>query len=139
MNAKDKKEALEKLWSDECWDDKALSFWKLEYEKASAKEGEKLHVNNNMLNGFIQRMDDKVRKHSLGCFGVYGDEPNLDQKGLMLWRGTEVPGVLKDHPSMCLGARLGRLSDVDHLAVAKSLLPRDVVAPPRILRAHRSP
>ena len=100
VNAKDKKEALEKLWSDECWDDKALSFWKLEYEKASAKEGEKLHVNNNMLNGFIQRMDDKVRKHSLGCFGVYGDEPNLDQKGLMLWRGTEVPGVLKDHPSI---------------------------------------
>lgn len=59
-----------------------------------------MHVNNNMLNGFIQRMDDKVRKHSLGCFGVYGKEPNLDQKGLMLWRGTEVPAILVDHPSI---------------------------------------
>ena len=45
-------------------------------------------------------MDDKVRKHSLGCFGVYGDEPTLDQKGLMLWRGAEVPDILKDHPSI---------------------------------------
>ena len=53
VNAKDKKEALEKLYSSEYWDEKHLSFWKLEYEKASAKEGEKLHVNNNMLNGFI--------------------------------------------------------------------------------------
>lgn len=53
-----------------------------------------------MLNGFIQRMDDKVRKHSLGVFGVFGDEPTLDQMGLMLWRGTEVPGILKDHPSI---------------------------------------
>jgi len=45
-------------------------------------------------------MDDKVRKHSLGCFGVYGDEPNLEQIGLMLWRGSEVPAILNDHPSI---------------------------------------
>jgi hypothetical protein len=93
-------EALETLWSADKWDDKALSFWLLSYEKFSAKEGEKVHVNNNMLNGFIQRMDDKVRKHSLGAFGVYGDEPNLEQIGVMLWRGSEVPAILDDHPSI---------------------------------------
>lgn len=93
-------EALEKLWGKDHWDDKALSFWLLQYQKFSPKEGEKVHINNNMLNGFIQRMDDKVRKHSLGCFGVYGDEPNLEQIGLMLWRGNEVPAILNDHPSI---------------------------------------
>ena len=93
-------EALEKLWGKDQWDDKALSFWLLQYQKFSPKEGEKVHINNNMLNGFIQRMDDKVRKHSLGCFGVYGDEPNLEQIGLMLWRGNEVPAILNDHPSI---------------------------------------
>jgi len=46
-------EALEKLWGNDYWDDKALSFWLLNYQKYSPKEGEKLHVNNNMLNGFI--------------------------------------------------------------------------------------
>jgi len=30
---------------------------------------------------------------------VYGDEPNLDIKGLWLWRGTEIPFEIKDHVS----------------------------------------
>ena len=46
-------EALEKLWGKDSWDDNALAFWYLQYEKFSPKEGEKVHVNNNMLNGFI--------------------------------------------------------------------------------------
>ena len=31
--------------------------------------------------------------------GVYGDEPNLEIRGCWLWRGTEIPMEMKDHPS----------------------------------------
>jgi hypothetical protein len=31
VNAKSKKEALEKLWGPEMWEDKALSFWLIQY------------------------------------------------------------------------------------------------------------
>jgi hypothetical protein len=51
-----------------------------------------------MLNGFIQRIDEKLRRHSLGSFGVYGEEPDLEQFGLVLWRGAEIPAPMKDHP-----------------------------------------
>lgn len=43
------------------------------------------------MNGFIQRIDDKLRKHSLGAMGVYGEEPKLEIKGVFIWRGTEIP------------------------------------------------
>ena len=80
------------------WDEKALGFWLVQYEKYDKSEGEKLHVCNNMLNGFIQRIDEKLRKHSLGTFGVYGDEGELEQFGLMLWRGSEIPVPMVEHP-----------------------------------------
>lgn len=44
-----------------------------------------------MLNGFIQRIDEKLRPHSIGCFGVYGEPGTLEQFGVMLWRGAEIP------------------------------------------------
>jgi len=60
------------------WDDKGLSFWLIQYEKFSDKEGAETHVCNNMLNGFIQRMDEKIRPHSIGSFGVYGEPGSLE-------------------------------------------------------------
>jgi elongation factor 1-gamma len=30
---------------------------------------------------------------------VYGDEPNLEIRGAWLWRGAEIPLVMKEHPS----------------------------------------
>ena len=53
VNAPSKAEALKKLWGQDMWDDKALSFWLIQYQKYDKSEGEKLHVCNNMLNGFI--------------------------------------------------------------------------------------
>jgi len=32
-------------------------------------------------------------------WGVYGEEPNLEIRGAWMWRGTEVPLEMKDHPS----------------------------------------
>mmetsp|Transcript_16415 Transcript_16415/g.27810 ORF Transcript_16415/g.27810 Transcript_16415/m.27810 type:complete len:100 (-) Transcript_16415:73-372(-) len=51
-----------------------------------------------MLNGFIQRMDEKLRRHSIGSFGVYGEEGELEQIGVMLWRGSELPEPMIEHP-----------------------------------------
>ena len=98
VNAPDKSVALANLCSADMWDDKALAFWLIQYQKYDKSEGEKTHICNNMLNGFIQRIDEKLRRHSLGCFGVYGDEPELEQFGVMLWRGEDIPEPMKEHP-----------------------------------------
>ena len=50
------------------------------------------------MNGFLQRMDDKLRKHTLGVFGVYGEEPSLDILGVLLFRGVELPLPMVEHP-----------------------------------------
>jgi len=43
-------------------------------------------------------MDDKLRKHSLGVLGVYGEEPNLEIEGVFIWRGTTIPEPMSEHP-----------------------------------------
>ena len=53
VNAPSKKEALAKLCAPDMWDDKALSFWLIQYQKYDKSEGEKVHICNNMLNGFV--------------------------------------------------------------------------------------
>ena len=46
----------------------------------------------------MQRLDH-FRKYAIAVHGVYGDEPNLDIKGVWLWRGTDIPFEMKDHVS----------------------------------------
>jgi hypothetical protein len=50
------------------------------------------------MNGFIQRIDDKIRKHTLGSMGVYGAEPSLEIKGVFMWRGLGIIHPMNDHP-----------------------------------------
>jgi glutathione S-transferase len=97
VNAPDKKAVLQDLWKNK-WDDNAMAFWLVQYEKYDASEGAQLHRVNNLLNGFMQRMHDQLRPHSLGVFGVYGDEPELEQFGCVLWRGADLPVPMKEHP-----------------------------------------
>lgn len=51
------------------------------------------------MKGFLQRIDPHFKKHCFAMHGVYGDEPNLEIRGAWLWRGADIPLVLKDHPS----------------------------------------
>lgn len=95
VNSSDKKEAIDFLWKN--FDNKGFSFWRIEYEKYPG-EGEKLFMTNNLARGFLQRLDH-FRKYVFGSWGVYGDEPNLEIRGLFMWRGTEIPQEVKDHPS----------------------------------------
>ena len=46
----------------------------------------------------MQRMDEKLRSNSLGCFGVYGEPGTLEQIGMMIWRGSELPPPMVEHP-----------------------------------------
>ncbi|CDW83612.1 elongation factor 1- [Stylonychia lemnae] len=95
VNAEDKREALQQLWSQ--WDDNAFSIWFIHYQKYDG-EGVQLHVTNNLMNGFMQRIDDKLRKHALGVIGVYGEEPSLEIMGVLMWRGTGIPLPMEEHP-----------------------------------------
>lgn len=47
----------------------------------------------------MQRMDETMRKFTLGSFAVLGEEPKLDIMGVLLFRGKDIPEPLaKDHP-----------------------------------------
>eukprot|EP00347_Sterkiella_histriomuscorum_P012730 403367437 len=95
VNAADKKEALSTLWSQ--WENSAFSFWFIHYQKYEG-EGKTLATTNNLMNGFMQRMDDKMRKHALGVLGVYGEEPELEIMGVFMWRGVNVIQPMEEHP-----------------------------------------
>ena len=86
---------MKDLWAK--WETGALVLYYVKYQKYEG-EGEKVHLTNNLMNGFLQRMDDKLRKHSLGVMGVYGEEPNLEIKGVFIWRGSKIPLPMVEHP-----------------------------------------
>ena len=96
VNAADKKGAAVDEWY-KMLDWEGWTFWHLFYDKYEG-EGEKLHVTNNLLGGFLNRAEH-TNKYCFGRIGVFGEEPNLDIKGVWLMRGTELPdGLVKEHP-----------------------------------------
>jgi len=92
-NAKDKNEALKTFW--EQFDAAGYSLWFIEYEKAEG-EGKVVYLTNNLMNGFLQRLDH-FRKYAYGVYGVYGDEPNLEVRGVLCWRSPSIPIMIKEH------------------------------------------
>ena len=95
VNAPDKKVATETFLQQ--FDPQGYSVWRMEYEKAEG-EGNVLFLTSNLMNGFLQRLET-FRKYSFGVVGVYGNEPDLQIRGCWVWRGTEIPFEIKDHPS----------------------------------------
>ena len=95
VNAPDKKIATETFLQQ--FDPQGYSVWRMEYEKAEG-EGNVLFLTSNLMNGFLQRLET-FRKYSFGVVGVYGNEPDLQIRGCWVWRGTEIPFEIKDHPS----------------------------------------
>jgi elongation factor 1-gamma len=86
--------SMEEFWK--IFDKEGWSLWKLRYDKLE-DECTVVYMTNNQVKGFLQRME-AFRKWSFGYMGIYGDEPNLDIKGVFLWRGQEIAQELKDHP-----------------------------------------
>ena len=95
VNHADKKgEAVDEWYKKLDWE--GWSFWHFFYDKYG-DEGEKLHVTNNLLTGFLSRAEH-TSKYTFGRQGVFGEEPNLDIKGVWLVRGVVLPdGLVKEH------------------------------------------
>lgn len=91
-----KQEALEELYKQ--FDEEGFSVWKIKYDKAEG-ECEVIYQTANLLKGFIQRFHDGFRKYALGVHGIFGEEPNLELKGLWILRGKKFPRVWKEHPT----------------------------------------
>ena len=49
------------------------------------------------MDGFMQRIDH-FRKHTIARHCVLGEEPNLEIRGVWMWRGNEIAAEMKDHP-----------------------------------------
>lgn len=94
INHTDRDAAFDEFYTSKL-DKEGWSFWELNYIKYPG-EGEQLWKTNNLLNGFIQRAEP-FGKWSYGVQMIYGEEPNLDMKGVWMWRGHEIPQELKDH------------------------------------------
>ena len=96
VNHPDKKGAAVDEWY-KMLDWEGWAFWHLHYDKYEG-EGEKLHVTNNLLGGFLSRAEH-TNKYCFGRMGVFGEEPDLEIKGVWLMRGLELPdGLAKEHP-----------------------------------------
>ena len=93
VNSPNKQDALDFLWKN--WDGNAFSFYYLEYMKVG-EDGKVLFLTNNLMNGYLSRAD-QCRKYSLAVHGVYGDEPNLEIRGVWMWKGTDILEPLKEH------------------------------------------
>jgi len=92
VNAKDKKDALKFFWEN--YDPEGYSIYNVLYEKAEG-EGAKLFLTSNLMNGFLQRLEH-FRKYAFAVHGVYGDEPNLEVRGMWVWRGKGKPKEITD-------------------------------------------
>lgn len=99
------------------------AFWEIVYDKL---EGEcaKVHVTNNMLGGFLSRAEH-TNKYTFARMGVFGDEPDLNIKGVWLMRGKdEIPdGLAKEH------------SQFEYYK-SKKLDPRNVPADDKLIREY---
>ena len=71
-------------------------WWFVHYDKVGT-EGQVMYMFQNMLEGFIQRLDG-FRKHAFGRVCMTKDEPDLEIKGVLLVRGEGIPQELIDHP-----------------------------------------
>ncbi|EPR56949.1 putative elongation factor 1-gamma [Toxoplasma gondii TgCatPRC2] len=85
-------------WFWEHLDAAGYSLWYMKYQKL---EGEctVAFVTSNQLGGFLQRIDPAFRKYSFGVVDVMGENGCFDIEGVWLFRGQDVPSLMKDHPS----------------------------------------
>jgi elongation factor 1-gamma len=110
-NTKDRRSVMPNFW--EKLDRAGWSCWFIHYEKY-AGEGEQMVPFENLLDGFVQRMES-IRRYSFGVMAIYGEVPALEIKGCLLMRGQEVLQGLIDHPQFeyCKRAKADWHNDED--------------------------
>ena len=93
VNEKD--DAKRMQWVFDNFDENALAFWELTYDKLD-DECKVLYQTSNLMNGFVSRAEH-MRKYVFGTQGIYGEENNYNIRGCWLGRGTEELPLIKDH------------------------------------------
>jgi len=92
VNSKDKKEAV-KFFLDN-FDKNGYSIYHVRYIKDESV-GKVLFLTNNLMKSAIQKLDD-MRKYAFAVVGVHGEEPNLEIRGVWVWRGVGVPERIQE-------------------------------------------
>ena len=97
VNLGDKKatEGMDHFWKN--YDPEGYSIWFAHYDKYEG-EGVLLYQTSNLMNGFLQRMDDKFRAYAFSMAAILGEEPNLEIQGVWMFRGKTIPQEMLDHP-----------------------------------------
>jgi hypothetical protein len=100
VNHADKKGAAVDEWMKiNDWSDNGFSFWHFHYDIYEG-EGDKLHVCNNLLSGFLSRAEH-TSKYTFARMAVLGEEGSLQIMGCWFVRGQVLPdGLVKEHPQM---------------------------------------
>jgi len=50
---------------------------------------------SNLIGGFFQRLE-KLHKYAFGSMVIFGEEPKLSISGVWVFRGKEVPAIMKE-------------------------------------------
>jgi elongation factor 1-gamma len=88
-NLKDtRKDALPWLWKN--FDPQGYSFWFADYKYSSELNTEPLFKILNLVNGWIQRLD-QLRKWGFGTIIIFGKEGDIHIGSAWLFRGLEIP------------------------------------------------
>lgn len=88
--------AMPWLWKN--FDPMGYCFYYMKYQKL---EGECTvsFLTANQLGGFLQRLDNSIRKDAFGVIDVVGKDGCFDIQGVWMFRGNDIPPQMKDHPS----------------------------------------
>jgi elongation factor 1-gamma len=92
VNSPNKKDAVDTFFKQ--FDPKGYSAYYVEYIKAEG-EGKVLYMTNNLMGGLLQKLEH-FRKYAFAVHGTYGEEPNLEIRGVWVWRGDGIPFEIKD-------------------------------------------
>jgi elongation factor 1-gamma len=74
------------------------SWWHMRYDKYGS-EGQVMYKFANLLGGFLQRIDTKLGRYAFGRVIMLGEEPNLDIECVFMFRGQEIPEIMREHVS----------------------------------------
>jgi hypothetical protein len=80
-------------------DNYLFSVWLVHYEKYDG-EGVLLYQTSKLMNGFLQRMDDKFPNYSFTLLAILDEEPCLEIQGVWLFRGKTIPQETLDDPQL---------------------------------------
>ena len=97
VNLGDKKETDGMTHFFEKYDPEGYTIYFTHYDKYEG-EGVVLYQTSNLMNGFLQRMDEKFRNHSFSMMAILGEEPNLEIEAVWMFRGKGIPQEMLDHP-----------------------------------------